>query len=784
MSAGKVLFIDAYDSFSNNIINLLRDRLSVTVSSVYIDDPRFVFNDDAFHEHLQQFDAVVAGPGPGHPANPQDIGLIAKLWTLAGENLLPVLGICLGFQSLCLAYGGTVDRLTQPRHGLVTPITHCGGDVYTDTGLVRATQYHSLHVSIGPDDNGTRSDQTLFTPTKACPEMYPLAWDLSDPENGPIFMSTKHVSKPFTGVQYHPESICTNDEGHKLVDKWWQAACTWNARNRTDDFFPPLGASRPSHHTNGHAPKSSSHDSLASSVHWTSFNPGKPLDAASVVQALRSQTHTLEPLLLESGTRASGEPVNPETGRFSIIGLQEASSTHVRYSTSNHLVQVTNGSNMMPFKTSVTTPEVFTILETLVQSRRALGGPSQSPFWGGFIGFISYEAGLETIDVAPPEPTQERPDIWFVFVERSIVIDHVEGQVYIQTLHQNDDAWLAATKTLLSSPTNAESAKPKPSNGTTTKHPAQITSQPSRAEYQAKVHACQSHLRAGSSYELCLTDSTSIRTPESAWSLYQRLRAANPAPFSAYLNFAGVTFHPIDGSATPSGDSIQIVGSSPERFLSWTRDSGRIQFRPIKGTVKKTPTTTRAMAEELLKSPKEQAENLMIVDLIRHDLSGVPGVSGIHVPHLMAVEEYATVYQLVSVIAGTLDADAPTTKTGLNVLAASLPPGSMTGAPKKRSCALLAGIEGREKPRGVYSGVLGYLDVGGGGDFSVVIRTAFRYGGAGGDGAGAGEDGDDGDWQIGAGGAVTVLSEAEAEWEEMLAKRESLLKVFGGVVGA
>lgn len=144
----------------------------------------------------------------------------------------------------------------------------------------------------------------------------------------------------------------------------------------------------------------------------------------------------------------------------------------------------------------------------------------------------------------------------------------------------------------------------------------------------------------------------------------------------------------------------------------------------------------------------------------------------------MAVEEYATVYQLVSVIAGTLDSSptATTTKSGLNVLAASLPPGSMTGAPKKRSCALLTEIE-TQKPRGLYSGVLGFLDVGGGGDFSVVIRTAFRYGGVDG-----GDDDDDGegDWQIGAGGAVTVLSEAEAEWEEMLAKRESLLRVFGG----
>ena len=769
MSAGKVLFIDAYDSFSNNIINLLRDRLSVTVSSVYIDDPRFVFNDDAFHEHLQQFDAVVAGPGPGHPANTQDIGLIAKLWNLSDENILPVLGICLGFQSLCLAYGGTVDRLTQPRHGLVTPVTHCGGDVYADTGDVRATQYHSLHVSIGLCTDAAQSEETLFTPTKTCPQLVPLAWDLSDPENGPIFMSAKHVTKPFRAVQYHPESICTNDEGHKLIENWWRTACDWNARNRTDDFFPPLGASGTSHQTNGHDEKPRSHETPASTVHWTSFSPCKPLDAASIVEALRDQTYPLEPLLLESGTRASGDPVNSETGRFSIIGLQETSSTHVRYSTSTQFLQITSGSNVT-FRTRVATHEVFTILETLVQSRRASRGPSTSPFWGGFIGFVSYEAGLKTIDVTPPEPTQECPDTWFVFIERSIVLDHVEGTAYIQTLRQDDNEWLSATKTLIS--TTATVNLPNGTRTSSPKHSAQIVAQPDRAEYCAKVRACQSHLRAGSSYELCLTDSTLIRTDESAWSLYLRLRATNPAPFSAYLNFAGVSADDSDGQAMPSSDSIQIVGSSPERFFSWTR-SGACQFRPIKGTVKKTPTTTRAMAEELLKAPKEQAENLMIVDLIRHDLSGVQGVTDIHVPRLMVVEEYATVYQLVSVIAGTLDPETPTTKTGLHVLAASLPPGSMTGAPKKRSCALLTEIEG-QRPRGLYSGVLGYLDVGGGGDFSVVIRTAFKYGG----GAVGGEE--DGDWQIGAGGAVTVLSAAEAEWEEMLTKRESLLKVFGG----
>lgn len=134
-------------------------------------------------------------------------------------------------------------------------------------------------------------------------------------------------------------------------------------------------------------------------------------------------------------------------------------------------------------------------------------------------------------------------------------------------------------------------------------------------------------------------------------------------------------------------------------------------------------------------------------------------MTNVSVPKLMNIEEYATVYQLVSVITG--HATNP-----ISVLAASLPPGSMTGAPKKRSCELLHQIEGERHARGVYSGVIGYFDVGGGGDFSVAIRTAFKWS-------------DEACWRVGAGGAVTVLSEAQAEWEEMRTKRESALRAFG-----
>jgi para-aminobenzoate synthetase len=218
---------------------------------------------------------------------------------------------------------------------------------------------------------------------------------------------------------------------------------------------------------------------------------------------------------------------------------------------------------------------------------------------------------------------------------------------------------------------------------------------------------------------------------------------------------------------------------------------GDCQFRPIKGTVKKSSIIGLAEATKILSSSKERAENLMIADLIRHDLHGIAGAGHVHVPKLMQIEEYATVFQLVSVIEGDL---RPTNRrrrysdsermrqnlSGIDVLAASLPPGSMTGAPKKRSCEILLDIE-EHRPRGIYSGVIGYLDVGGGGDFSVVIRTAYSWDSDSKPCAGPGGT-EPGQmlqtWTVGAGGAITAQSDPEDEYREMLVKLNSVLGAF------
>lgn len=314
--------------------------------------------------------------------------------------------------------------------------------------------------------------------------------------------------------------------------------------------------------------------------------------------------------------------------------------------------------------------------------------------------------------------------------------------------------------------------------------------------YDLSIRACKEIIRQGNSYELCLTDQTTMRFPSKEnglvyepceerdplrfkrsmwiaspmeWSMYLRLRRLNIAPFSAYVRLGALT----------------LLSTSPERFMSWDRPHAEVdvnensaivqncQFRPIKGTVKKFSSNgTTVPIEEAMKvlnTTKERAENLMIVDLIRHDLHGVVGAGNVTVPQLMAVEEYATVYQLVSVIEGKISSVQTPGKSGIDVLAASLPPGSMTGAPKLRSCQRLKHLDGTV-PRSVYSGVLGYMCVTGRGDFSVVIRSMFKWDGSG----GTGKD----DWRIGAGGAITALSTEKAEWEEMMLKMDSTLDLF------
>jgi len=230
------------------------------------------------------------------------------------------------------------------------------------------------------------------------------------------------------------------------------------------------------------------------------------------------------------------------------------------------------------------------------------------------------------------------------------------------------------------------------------------------------------------------------------FALYCELRELNPAPFAAYLELP----------------EAAILSSSPERFLRLDA-SGHVESRPIKGTRPRgaTPDEDRRLEDELRGSEKDRAENLMIVDLVRNDLGRVCEVGSIEVPELMTVEPYATVHQMVSTVTGALRDDCD----GVDLLRASFPPGSMTGAPKLAAMRLIDRLE--PVRRGVYSGGLGYLDVRGGLDLSVVIRTLIVK---------------DERAYLHVGGGIVADSDPIAEYHETLDKARALLAALARVV--
>jgi aminodeoxychorismate synthase component I len=267
-----------------------------------------------------------------------------------------------------------------------------------------------------------------------------------------------------------------------------------------------------------------------------------------------------------------------------------------------------------------------------------------------------------------------------------------------------------------------------------------------QAGYCNAVEQCRQHILAGDVFEVCLTHRMHTEFGGDPWNLYCRLRESTPAPFAAYLQF---------------GD-FQILSASPERFLKLDRDR-MAESRPIKGTRPRgsAPAQDAQLREDLATSEKDCAENLMIVDLVRNDLGRVAEIGSVKVPELMVVEEYATVFQLVSTVTARLRPEFD----ALDLVKACYPGGSMTGAPKIRAMEIIDSLEPVQ--RGVFSGAIGYLDRGGIMDLNIVIRTLVCQ---------------DGRAHFGVGGAVTVDSSPLAEYQETLDKARALARALGAAL--
>lgn len=609
----------------------------------------------------------------------------------------PLLGICLGHQGVVLSEGGKVEHAPEPIHGRSYDVLHSGHAQFNDIPeTFSVIRYHSLVAQYPIPENLEVTAKT---------------------KDG-LVMAVAHRDKPIWGVQFHPESINT-EYGKQILRNFIQFA---EEHKRQQD----LDAQATSQSQNKEKEKwQCSYEKL-----------NGDFDPAKVYGALFDTT--ANGYWLDSGKDASG---------YHFMGdAQGPHAYQVTYRLGQPLeIKKSSGD------TEYIQKDIFSLIESVMIEGVKGTGELPFSFTGGLVGYLGYELKQLRFPDKNAHISNE-PDACLLFSDQFIAINREEQTLYLVGLHKADEDqarindWFATTKASLRSLNKADVPKP---NITST--PLKVVSdskassvdfhlEQGREEYIAAIHASQEHIRNGESYEICLTNRLKTEVKAEPWDLYNILRTVNPAPYSAFLRY----------------DDFSVLSSSPERFLK-VMQNGIVEAKPIKGTRprNKNPQLDEALARDLAKDEKDRAENLMITDLLRNDLGIVCEIGSVWAPKLMDVESYETVHQLVSTIRGQLPQDASLA----DIVKATFPGGSMTGAPKRRTLTIIDELE--HSARGIYSGSIGYFSLNGTLDLNIVIRSIVCRGQS---------------LEIGVGGAIISLSDPEVEYAEILVKGEALMK--------
>jgi para-aminobenzoate synthetase len=704
------LIIDNYDSYTFNLYQM--------IAQVNGELPLVIRNDQLNWEDLTKlkFDNVVISPGPGRPEKTKDFGICRQVI----ENVdVPLLGVCLGHQGLAHVYGGTVIHAPEVRHGRLSQIYHNNSELFQ--GIPQSfsvVRYHSLIVS---ED------------LPSCLEK--VAWT----QEG-LIMALRHRHLPFWGVQFHPESICT-EYGWNLLE---------NFREITQEFAQKKSGVGSGTIKEAGEQGAGSRGELEITLHSRRFNnlSSSPCTPASTHSQYQVCSQKLDIYLdaeqvfvhlFGEDTHAfwlDSSLVEPGVSRFSFMGgTGGLNSLLVEYRTQTQEITITQSGTV-----TRCTDSIFDYLKGEIDHRQCKSDQLPFDFNCGFVGYFGYEikaeCGSELVHSA------SLPDAMFLLTDQMIVFDHQEQTIYLVCLTKNQETrqaqtWFESTEKQLRTLPPLPPIIP-----VSAQDPIVFRLSRSHEAYINDIHQCLSEIKEGESYQICLTNKFYTDATPEPLGFYRRLRRVNPAPYSAFLRFGGVA----------------IACSSPERFLRIDR-TGWVETKPIKGTSRRgqTPAEDQILREQLRNSEKDRAENLMIVDLLRNDLGLVCEVGSIHVTKLMDVETYATVHQLVSTIRGYLRADMAAT----DCIKMAFPGGSMTGAPKIRTMKIIDELE--QEARGIYSGAIGFLALNGAADLNIVIRTAvFTPNGT----------------SIGIGGGIVALSDAQAEFEEAVLKAKALIQVF------
>lgn len=390
----------------------------------------------------------------------------------------------------------------------------------------------------------------------------------------------------------------------------------------------------------------------------------------------------------------------PDKGRYSIVAASPRAVLTVQGSRT--VLQENGRSRVLP-------GSPLASIEALVHQERA--PDSDLPFTGGAIGYITYEWACDALGAH--HPRGPLPDICFAVYDTAYVFDHVADRGY----------WVGAEF-----PPQEHSLPPvRPQFGA-------WVSSVTRAEYLADVRCILDEIAAGNLYQANYTQRWTCEGGANDAALALAFRKHLPSPLGAYLGFP----------------EAPIWSLSPERLLSGRRGEF-LESRPIKGTRPRhtRPERDRELGQELSEHPKDKAELLMIVDLVRNDLGKVASTGNVSVPRLFSLESYPNVHHLEAVVRS----DFPAERSWADALLALLPGGSVTGAPKRSAVKLLSRLE--RVPRSVYTGAIGYLSSNGRGDFNLPIRTLYRSGNT---------------FHLHSGGGIVSDSHPESEYEESLVK--------------
>lgn len=443
-------------------------------------------------------------------------------------------------------------------------------------------------------------------------------------------------------------------------------------------------------------------------------------------------------ILLDSGQMLdanSGKP-GSQYGRYDILVAEP------------FITLVTKGENTeitQQNQVSISTENPFELLKTILsqfaapQTSFPLAGGT-FPFAGGALGYFSYDLGrrLEQLPSIAEDDVQ-LPEMMIGIYDWAIVVDHREKTCHLvshgfcESTNTNWDGLCARFYT----PHQAE----VDDNPFVVTSPVQ--SNLSEPAYKRAFSEIKAYISAGDCYQVNLAQRFSAKVQGGAWAMYKQLRQTSPAPFMAYMQM------PLNG------EQFQVLSNSPERFI---QVSGKhVETRPIKGTRPRSsnPAQDLAYSKELLTSTKDKAENVMIVDLLRNDLS--KSCNQVRVTKLFQLQSFANVHHLVSIVVGKLKLG----KTAVDVLHHSFPGGSITGAPKVRAMQIIEALEPHR--RGIYCGAIGYIGFDGNMDSNIAIRTAVCS---------------KNDLVFYAGGGIVADSDASKEYAETLDKASSLLTII------